>query len=358
MTVRRRRVLLDFSLAAPGGATSYAYGFLGAFGEHADAILAAHDGFDDEAVVLSGAGVSVVRSRGAKPGTWRGALGRQLAVGWWSMRLRPTHAFVPREIAPVVIWGELTVLVRNLLLWRTGDGFDTRKMALRRLAARIGVRRASAVIAPSAFMARYVDHDRSVVVPYGCDLPPGHLGEKERSDVGARFLCLGSVWSYKRFDIAIETVELLKRRGIDATLTICGGWPDAELARALAADGMRRLGYDPLTGPVSPQDRVRLFRGFDVLFVGSSVEAFGNSIVEAMRTSTVVVAPESPLAEELCGPCAVTYKEGSADSAADAIASALPEFSRYAEGGLERSMTFTWERCVAQTIDAALDQSA
>lgn len=362
----RRRILLDFSLTAPGGSLSYAKGFLNGLAEQFESagtkrefdltVLLPSRGFQQLSDRLAASGCVIVRSGAAPPGTLRAALGRQVALFWWSVRVGATDVFVPREIAPIFLRGRLAVLARNLFFWtRTPvDAQFGMKLRVRRWAARLGLRRAGVVIAPTQWLADHLPATRVTVAHYGCDVASARWTDKDAAEQKVRILCLGTVYPHKRFDLAIELVADLVQRGTLATLEIRGVCPDPALERQLEERGREVLGCNPLRGPVVAHEREALFRQADVLFVGSSTESFGFSIVEAMRTSTVVVAPKSPLIDELCGPCAVPYDEGSASSAAGAVAAALPNLRRYAECGFERAQEFTWRRCVTATLDAVL----
>ena len=86
--------------------------------------------------------------------------------------------------------------------------------------------------------------------------------------------------------------------------------------------------------------------------VGGTFESFCFPLVEAMRSSCVVVAPECALVREVCGDAAVTYAEGDAASLADALERAWTEREERRRAGLARSLDFTWAATVEQTIES------
>ncbi|HEV2125523.1 MAG TPA: glycosyltransferase [Chloroflexota bacterium] len=173
-----------------------------------------------------------------------------------------------------------------------------------------------------------------------------------------RFLTLGTVSPHKRLGTVIDIVAILRGRGFDATLDIWGPVGDEREAARLRQAAQARLGYDPLRGPLATNQRTEVFRSADFLVMGSSTESFGFAMVEAMRSSTVVVAPRSPLVHEICDNSAITYDQCSTASAADAIVAALPRLPELADAGLSRSQeVFTWSRCVDDTLEAILGQS-
>jgi hypothetical protein len=86
--------------------------------------------------------------------------------------------------------------------------------------------------------------------------------------------------------------------------------------------------------------------------MGSSFESFGLPLLEGMRTSCLVWVPTSDLVDELCGPVAVTYPEGSPVAAARALFAALPNAHSRLSQGRERCSSFTWDSTVDQTLHA------
>lgn len=368
-----RLLLLDFSVIAPGGSSAYASGFLNALpdvwrerpGDGIELNVALPRGpmFSEEERRLRTVGVIVHRLATSRPGSWTGRLLPHATLPWLAFRLRATAVFVPRDVAPVLIRGRLTILAHNVLVWTKpttmSDGWALR---FRRVAGRVTVRRSSCVLAATAAIGRLIpagSRPAYQVVFHGCDLPPIHLEEKDsalRDGAALRVIGLGTITPHKRFDVLIETVATLRDQRVAAELEIWGPVAsDAEASR-LRGLGRTRLGYDPLRGPVEPPRRTELFRSADVLMMGSSTESFGFPMVEAMRTSTVVVAPRCELVDEICADNGVTYDEGSWQSAADAIIVARPQFGSLADAGLRRSEElFSWRHCVETTLQAILD---
>lgn len=374
MTSRQRRLLLDFSVIAPGGSMTYATGFLGSLSEvwreravdglELRVALPRGGLLSDEERLLRSAGAIVHRVRTATPGSRKGRLLPHVTLPWLVFRLRATDVFVPRDLAPVLIRARLTILAHNVLVWSKpetmSDGWDLRLM---RATGRLSLLRSSCVLTPTAAIGRLLPAaSRGVhqVVFHGCGLPPIQLQDKEGASdrTAVRVIGLGTVTPYKRFDVLIETVGALRDGRVAAELAIWGPVLDDAEARRLRELGRTMLGYNPLRGPLEPCDRTRLFRAADLLMMGSSTESFGFPMVEALRTSTVVVAPRCDLVDEICGDCAVTYEEGSWQSAADAIIAARQRLGWLSEAGLRRSEElFTWRRCVERTLDAIMGSS-
>lgn len=360
------RMLLDFSVVAPGGSRSYTIGFLkalGTVGAPAGAecmvLLPTDDGeLASVAAELLQGGIRVQWVRSSGPGTWIGRLCSQMVLPLQALRYRPHCVFVPREVAPLLLRRPFVILARNRNVWeRQGSSIMERvRWLLRNCTGRAAAYRADRILAPSYAFARSlpVEPKKVRVVPHGCDLAafeaPPRVGPTDGAPL--RIIALGTVSRHKRFDRVVERVCALRESGVPAMVALWGPTPDTDEAQCLRVLGEQLLGEDPLRGAIDREQRAAVFHQADVLAVGSSFESFGMTIVEAQRTSTVVWGPESDLMRELCGDSAVTFAENSdPQAAADALVDALPDLPLLAAAGIKNAAAFTWKRCVTLTMD-------
>lgn len=374
-------IVLDFSLVAPGGSTTHATGFLRALAAldppppgllvalPADGALLA-----EEQDRLGRAGVRTVRiGSTARAGSWSSRLAGQLALPRLVRAERPSLVFVPREVGPVLLTAPTVLLTANVLRWRTASpsGSAPRPLKARvvaslkdRVAAR-SVGRAAAVVSPSRVVADLLPPVRAGrVIPFGVDLE--RAPERDRP-IGARrplrVVSLGTVARHKRVDVVVDLVsELADTHGIDAELDIWGGGDQAaELDRVEAHVAARLGGRGRLRGPIEPSARHAMLAEADLVVLGSGTESFGFVMVEAMRSGALVVAPDAPIARELCGDDAVLYPEGDPVEGARLVAACLADPGA-ADGRVararERADRFTWERCVRETLELLEDTAA
>lgn len=362
---------MDFSVLAPGGSETYARGFLDAIarvgsGVNLVVLLPKAPALTEQEGRLREGGITVIRTGEAEAGTWRARARAQVRVPLWTLRLGASVVFVPREVVPILTPAPLILLAHNRIAWEgVGPGESSRERilsSLNRAAASLGVRRAAAVIVTTDVMRASlppISCRSAFTVHQGCDLVPAvtKTGGRLAGGEALRLIAVGSLSPHKRFDVVVETAAELRRRGLDAHLEIWGppGSPDRshELIRLSEA----LLGVNPLRGGFDPDRRSAIYGGADLLMMGSSFESFGHAMVEAMRSSTVVVAPDSELVRELCGPAAITYREADPQSAADAIEAALPDLALLARRSLDQSMTFTWDECAARTLAILSDRA-
>lgn len=357
-------ILLDFSLIAPGGSSTYATAFLSALSLRDDladiVVLVPEQDHDLNGVIdqLILAGARVQRTNLGSG--WKSAVRRQLLVPYYSLRYRAKAVFSPREAAPLLTPTHLVVLARNLKVWSPSGSTTISargRFLARTLLARLSVIRAARVLAVSSVMARALPARvarSAIVVHHGCDLELVDQSRLEGTNApeSLRIVALGTISEHKRFDRLVEAVALLRELGQPGQLDIWGPVGDPVCAVNLSQSGHEKLGGDPLRGPAAAHQRQRILADADVLAMSSSVESFGLPLLEGMRTSCLVWVPASDLVDELCGLVAVTYPEGSAMAAARALVAALPEARNRLSQGRDRCSSFTWDSTVEQTLRA------
>lgn len=323
----------------------------------------------DEEAQLREAGIPSVRIGTRRPpGSLASQIFGQVSLPWLAWRLRPEVVFVPREVAPLLLPRPVVVLSANLLCWRTlreldpaapDPGLRGRVVGrLRRIAAKAAARRAAAVVAPSRVVGDLIPPLAPVeVIPFGVDVEGIDAPREDRSGRPIRLLVLGNIGRHKRIDVIIDIAgELADSHGLSLVLDLWGRVPDAD--EIVVRDHLaRRLGdRGRLRGFLDPARRREVFAEADVLIVGSGTESFGFPMLEAMRTSTLVLAPDAAIGREIGGGHVVLYPEGDAIGGARVLADLLQPHRAQEVSGLlaaarRRAESFTWERCVSETLD-------
>ena len=135
---------------------------------------------------------------------------------------------------------------------------------------------------------------RTEVVHNGVAGPDHPLEVLRRRSPGDpfRIAMVGRLSPRKGVDVALDAVGLLRRSGVDASLSVCGSvfpgyeWYEGELRERAAQpdlDGhVELLGYVRPTWPV--------LEAADAVVVPSRAEPFGNTAVEAMHAARPLVA--------------------------------------------------------------------
>jgi alpha-1,6-mannosyltransferase len=164
------------------------------------------------------------------------------------------------------------------------------------------------VVCASSFSAEEFERigaTNLIRVPLGVDLDV--FRPRPSSPIGCTELVMvGRLSKEKRPELAIDTVRVLRERGVDARLTIVGAGPLAPRLVA-AAEGLpvRFTGHVRDRGAVAA-----LLASAGVALAPCPVESFGLSVLEALAAGTPVVVGEGGASAELiddsCGRIAST----------------------------------------------------
>jgi len=165
----------------------------------------------------------------------------------------------------------------------------------------------------------------------------GYIGALNRRK-NIDFLIRAFYIFYKRYDVQ------------NCRLVICGRGPEREkLIKLTEKLGIRSK--VKFTGYVPSRDLVKVFNSFSVFVYPSLHEGFGFPILEAQKCGVPVIILKSAKIPQETGRCAVKAEDES--DMAHKIYELLTDkkFSkRVIENGLNYARTFTWEKCIVETI--------
>ena len=221
------------------------------------------------------------------------------------------------------------------------------------------------MIVPTAWAAASVTGDYGVepgrvrVVPLGAnllDVAEGGEGEDAAPPPirgGLRLIITAADPQRKRLDLAIDTVEVLRTRGWDATLTYIGPpTPRAESLAFVGCAGRLRLSED-----ADRHRHGRLLRESHLMILPSQAEAFGIAPVEAAHLGRpAVVSGAGGLAEVVVDGQTgrVVNPAAPAEAYADAVEDIVASTERYpamCHAARERARAvLTWEHFAAAAI--------
>lgn len=231
------------------------------------------------------------------------------------------------------------------------------------------VQRADHIITDSAFQRREiidvleVDPDSVSAIHLGV---AEHFRQYSEDECAA--VLAGNGLRYKQFSLVVATVEPRKNferivRAFESLpealkyaypLVIIGdkGWLSDEIhqsiERLLDKKQAQWLGYVP--------DEVlwRFYASATVFVYPSLYEGFGLPVLEAMASGTAVLSANSSSIPEVAGEACVLVDPYSVEQLADEWQSLLSGETRRAHHvslGLKRARMFTWDKCVAETVD-------
>jgi glycosyltransferase involved in cell wall biosynthesis len=242
----------------------------------------------------------------------------------------------------------------------------------RLLALRL-LRRADAVVTPSAATARdverlaHVDPARITVVQHGVDpvyRPVGAAAVAElRTHLGlgegdAYLLGVGVFDERKRLQLFVDTAARLCREQPGLRVVVAGaqGVYGAPVQRAVAAAGLAERTV--LAGYVPPEWMPALYTGAACLLFTSAYEGFGLPLLEAMACGCPVAACANSAIPEVAGEAGLVVPEGPHGEMVAALATLVApllsdpvERARRGELGRTHVLPFTWERSARQHLE-------
>jgi glycosyltransferase involved in cell wall biosynthesis len=359
-------VLIDLSVAPPGGAGTYAMGFVtglleGSVPEPEQLVIVAETTWanqrSDAMDRLRAMGVTVDAIDVPPAGTWKARLRRGPILRKAIARHGIDIAYFPREVAPRVPV-PYALLAHNLHAWKrfVSSSAGTRgslSAYLLRRSARSSARRASAVMVVSGAISEAMDPSIRVTanVHLGCSLPEHERGPDDAPDDGERRVAMVcTVMANKRIEVVVEAIALAKARTDRWHLDVYGGVGNASYAEEIEQLSQRLLGETVQRGRVEPSQIADVYQRAHVLVLGGSFEAHCLPLVEGMRSGCVVVAPDCTMVRELCGDAAITYQEGDAQGLADALEQGWERRAEMSRRGVEQSRSFTWAESVEQAL--------
>lgn len=254
----------------------------------------------------------------------------------------------------------LVVTIFDVMALDHGEWFTRANAAHARLVWPRILRHADTVIVAARFTQErlldrfeWLDAERVRIVPCGVDerFSPGAGADRSRPYV----LTVGQLQPRKNLEAAVAAFELVAGAHPAHELVVVGarGWRDeALLDRVQASPVADRL---VLTGRVTDDELVALYRGADCFLFPSRYEGFGFPPLEAMACGAPVVCSDATSLPEVVGDAGLLVDAGDTEAMAAAVDSVLADRDRAAElrlRGRARAAEFTWAACAEATVAA------
>jgi alpha-1,3-rhamnosyl/mannosyltransferase len=297
---------------------------------------------------------------------WRGArLSRRVREGGWSLYHEPNF-IAPRVPVPTV------VTVHDVSFVKYPEFMPADRQAWLQREIPRTLARARAVLTPTEHIRSELlrlwpatDPARVRVTYEGVDArfdasPPDPARAAEmlsRYRLPPRFvLYMGPLEPRKNIQGLVQAFGLLKpalQKDFPLVLGGMPGWRKEHFAASLEA--LRNRGVLFEAGYVVHEDVPLLMKAAAVFCFPSLDEGFGLPPLEAAACGTPVVCSDRGALPEVMGDAAVYVDPGAPENIAAGLTRVLEDSSlqrRLAAAGPRRAAFFTWERCVAQTLDA------
>lgn len=295
-------------------------------------------------------------------------------------------AYFPGNFVSLLSPVPTVVAIRSMLYYHHPQVIDKSRLLVRRMLTPPSARIARAVITPSQDIKNDVvnfvriDERKIHVVNHGVDteLFQKNYVESERAAVFNKFgitkkfiLYASALWEYKNQDkLILSLASLLEKHQHDLQLVIAGKGInlfekyESRLHELVAQKGLKERVI--FAGLVPHQELKYLYKHAEVFAYPSSYESFGNPLFEAWAAGVPVVCANVHSFPEMTenGKCAVMINPLDVAEMTESLHRVLTDSALRAkliEEGRKRVASFSWEKCVRETlevIEQALSQRA
>jgi len=274
-------------------------------------------------------------------------------------RVRPQVYHDTKNALPFGLCCPAVVTVHDLACRTVPGTFGRWSRLFLRLATQDAVRRARAVVVPSAATARDVARfhpaaaSRVHVVPHGID-PATPVAARQLAEVRARLglpaayvLHVGTLQARKHVEFVVQGVRALRREGLPHRAVLVGrsGWlADAALREIAADDTAVWIEH------VAAADLPAVYAGAAAFVSPSAYEGFGFAVADALAAGVPAIVADNSSLPELCGDAALRLDGLSGAAVAAALRLVLGDpglGARLGELGRQRAARFSWRASAA-----------
>jgi len=203
--------------------------------------------------------------------------------------------------------------------------------------------------------------DRLVVIPHGVE-----RRFRDSSKKGERqpfLLAVSDIYVQKNFTTLVRAFATVRREYPDLVLKVAGRAVDDDYFAGLKAL-IRSLGLEDqveFLGHVDADELSVLYSGCQLFVFPSTVETFGNPLVEAMACGAPIASSNTAAMPEVLGDAARYFDPNSVDEMSATLIELLgnedmrQDLSRWAR---ERAKIYSWENTAQRTVDIILGETA
>lgn len=301
-----------------------------------------------------------------KDGFYRRLLWEQAALPLAARRLKAEVTFSPANFGPLLAPGPV-ILLRNALAVAEEDARPMKRLywmalTLMTRASLITCRRAIAVSAYAREaltkgVARRV-FDRVSIIHHGVDgmFTPPDPG-RERGDF---LLCVGDVYIQKNLHTLVGALGRVRDVFPDVRLKVAGCFVDEDYGARVRSliEGAGLGDHVEFLGHVAADKLVDLYQTCALFVHPSTVETFGNPLVEAMACGAPIVSSNATAMPEVLGDAALFFDPKDIGAMAGSIISALKDDSLrsgLSQKSAARARNFSWEETGRRTAQVIKD---
>jgi glycosyltransferase involved in cell wall biosynthesis len=275
-----------------------------------------------------------------------------------------------------LLWSKRSVITIHDLINLLQPGYHGRINRMKyRLLLRLAVTWADKIITVSGYTKDEIikhlntDNDKIKVVHLAADnrfkpvLNKRTIGKtKSKYKIEGRYiLSVGKSYTHKNIPHLIRAFKKLIIRGdLEHKLVLVGEkyWGPANLEVMKTIEDLE-LGEKVIwLGYIDDEDMPSLYSGAELFVMPSYYEGFGLPLLEAMSCGTPVIASNVTSIPEVVGNAGILVSPDDVDELTQSMMTLLKDKKKrnaLIEKGLERSRTFSWEKCAKETVDVYKD---
>ena len=303
-----------------------------------------------------------------KPGFFRLLFWEQVSLPLLAYLMHADVTFSPANYGPLFAPAPV-IMLRNSLAVATTERRPIKRLYWLGLAFMTALSLLSArrAIAVSRYARRALTFGfgralgkRVAVIHHGVN-PIFTPGPVEARD-SRRILVVADIYIQKNLHNLLAALARVRDAVPEVQLTIAGETQDVPYHRELL-DQVAALGLEgqvTFLGGQPASALAGLYRSCAFLVFPSTVETFGNPLVEAMASGTPIASSSTAAMPEILGEAALFFDPLDPDDMADKMIALLTDAElrrQFGERGLARAEMYSWRRAAAET-GAALREAA
>ena len=277
-------------------------------------------------------------------------------------RLSADVLFSPANFGPVLARNHVLLLrnatsvirlarrLKHLIYWFT--------LSAATLASLLTARRAIAVSQYASELLTFGlkgQREKKVSVVYH-GTAPVEIARRDNESPGTNLLAVSDIYIQKNYHTLLQAIAILRHSWTDLTLTIVGRDVDTHYAEGLRTL-VRDLGLGDavrFVGHVDTSELNAFYRDCQLFVFPSTVETFGNPLLEAMAHGVPIVTSSTAAMPEVIGDAGLMFDPNNAEEIASQISRLLLDPALRVELGRKaaiRAQSFTWEESARRTLD-------
>ncbi len=187
------------------------------------------------------------------------------------------------------------------------------------------------------------------IIPNGIDLDKFNPVTNKELSGELKLLTVGRLSVTKRFEMLVEAVEILNKKGKNVRLTISGGGGLLDELKKLV-EQKKLTNVISLTGRIETEKMPDVYGAHDMFVSASMQEGMSNAMLEAMASGLPIITTKCEGVEELISDNGIVVGTDSAESLAEAIiklADNRQQYKMMCAAARSQAGKFGWDR-VAQ----------